>query len=153
MEQEKTVGKDGRVNTLRAKKEVALQDAIRKIVKEEFKNSERMPAIDLAREKMEENVGDVNVELIRTDLTNGQENRLVETVKKYAAKLLKSPDKHSSVTEISDAFTKDQDLGMVVNYIETNGKIPACVIDCDDIFETLIRIKENKFVQLFWSQL
>lgn len=89
MEQEKTLaGKDAKVDVLRAEKEVALQDMIKKIVKKELKKSKRKDAIALAREK---NTVDeeVKVELISTQLSDDCTAKLMRVVRKHAKDLLK----------------------------------------------------------------
>lgn len=147
MESEKTE----RVNTLRAKKEVALKDAIRKVIKQKLKKSERKPAMDLAREKTEESSEEISVEVIKSHFIDGEDKTIVDVIKKHAAKLLKSKDKHGVVQEISNALSGcREDLCLTVNYVVTDGMIPKCVTECGEIFYTIVRVNKNGFVQLFW---
>lgn len=154
MEQEKTVGMDEKADKLRAEKEVALKDALRKVIKKNLKKSKRKHAIDLEREKNKEN-SDVKVELSESELPSELTAKIMNIVRKHAKNLLETRCPLAILEDAQKEFKdfKDcQGYPIHIAYAEWNGAAHFGMASISNIRHANIKINNKQLVILFlWS--
>lgn len=149
MEQEKTfAGKGEKADKRRAEKEVALTDAIRKIVKEELKKSERRPALDLALEK---NTVDEKVDVIlyESQIPSEFTNKIMNIVRKHAKNLLETKCPQVILENARKEFEGCQVYPIHITFTEWNGRAIFGMASIPSATHTTIGINHRKLVIIF----
>lgn len=100
-----------------------MEEAIRKVMREELKRSPRKEALDLALEKNEVVDDVVEVKLVESSFNDLITGEIMRIVRKLAPEILKTKSIENIVTEIDKVIT-DRARSLYIDFVETCGNFP-----------------------------